>query len=290
MLLGMEPAFNSLAENYREAWRLSLVLTDTQGNVILGGNACCRDCTDSACAEARRMALQEALRWGEPSMLLCPDGYVVWAVPVMHNALEIGGLVVERASIAAQGTNALSLSASDIRHAACDLLSMAEEANMTNAALLQLRRTSARRESERAEAIHELKGQDYRSIRDIYLMEEPSLITSIKRGDRSAAREILNRILVGIYYYGRERPTLLKSFILELVVTMSRSAVEAGADPSELLGTNYSSFTELAHIDAEEELCAWLVSMIERIDGCHKIESSVPKQRASWNSSEIHAG
>jgi len=58
---------------------------------------------------------------------------------------------------------------------------------------------------------------------------------------------------------------LLKSFLLELVVTMSRSAVEAGADPTELLGANYSSFTELAHIEGEEELCAWLVHMLERM-------------------------
>ena len=46
---------------------------------------------------------------------------------------------------------------------------------------------------------------------------------------------------------------------------MSRTAVEAGGDPSELLGANYSSFAELANIDSEEELCAWLVSMLERI-------------------------
>jgi len=54
------------------------------------------------------------------------------------------------------------------------------------------------------------------------------------------------------------------------VVTMSRSAVEAGADPSELLGANFSSFTQLAAIEGEEELCAWLVDLLERImDAIH---------------------
>jgi transcriptional regulator GlxA family with amidase domain len=51
---------------------------------------------------------------------------------------------------------------------------------------------------------------------------------------------------------------------------MSRSAVEAGADPSELLGTNFSSLAALANISDEEALSAWLVAMLERImDAIH---------------------
>lgn len=130
--------------------------------------------------------------------------------------------------------------------------------------------------SARAEAIHEVKGQEYQSIRDLYLREEPALLSAIKRGDKPAAREILNRVLVGIYFFGRERPTLLKSFILELIVTMSRSAVEAGGDPSELLGANYSSFADLARIEGEEELCAWLVGMLERIMDAIKSNREYP--------------
>jgi len=194
-------------------------------------------------------------------------------VPVMQNSVVLGGLVVEQAAV---GTDHDTISPSQMRRAAQDLLTMAEEANLTNAAVLELRRTAAQRESERAEAIHELKGQNYRSIRDIYLIEEAPLIAAIKRGDRPAAREILNRVLVGIYYFGSQRPTLLKSFILELVVTMSRSAVEAGADPTELLGANYSSFAELARIDSEEELCSWLVSMLERMVDAIKTNRQYP--------------
>ena len=270
------PAFESLARAYAETWGLCCVLSDAHG-VIVSGSACCPDCsTDLDCAPARAKAIDEALRWGEPSMLLCPRGFIIWAVPVMRNSLVIGGLVVERASVGASDDTRDGHSPSEIRRAASDLLTMAEEANLTNAALLELRRTEAERESERAEAIHELKDQNYQSIRDIYLLEEPALIAAIKRGDRPAAREIINRVLVGIYYLGRERPKLLKSFILELVVTMSRSAIEAGGDPTELLGANYSSFAELARIDTEEELCAWLVAMLERMMDAIKANRQYP--------------
>lgn len=276
MLNNVRPQFESLARKYRDAWRLPVLLTDMHGTIIAGDSPCPSTTpNDPECSFFRMRAIREALRWGEPSMLLCPRGFVVWAVPIMLNSTAIGGLVVGRISVG-QDKREDVLSPADIRQAASDLLTMAEEANLTNAALLQLRKLAARRESERAEAIHELKNQSYQSIRDIYLIEEPALIAAIKRGDRSAAREILNRVLVGIYFFGRERTTLLKSFVLELVVTMSRSAVEAGADPSELLGVNYSSFADLARIDEEEALCAWLVSMLERIMDAIKTNHQYP--------------
>ena len=253
-------AFEALSRAYLDTWGLGCVLTDVDGVVVEGEAPVC---TRAACTGARKRAIEEALRWGEASMQLCPQGFVIWAVPVMENSVVTGGIVVERAAVGTPEDD--SHTPAQIREAAADLLTMAEEANLTNSSLLELRRMAAKRESERAEAIHQLKGRSYQSIRDIYLVEEPALISAIKRGDRRGAREILNRVLVGIYYFGRERPALLKSFILELVVTMSRSAVEAGGDPAELLGANYSSFADLARIETEEELCAWLVAMLERM-------------------------
>jgi len=264
--------FETVSRAYFSTWGLRCVLTDPCGRVVSGDPECERGPLGPQCSEARQRALEEALRWGEPSMLVCPMGSVLWAVPVMENSAVIGGIVVENASVGETG----SMSALDMRLAVSDLLALAERANLTNSAMLELRRMEAQREAERAEAIHELKGQDYQSIRDIYLHEEPALIAAIKRGDRPTAREIINRVLVGIYYLGRDRPTLLKSFILELVVTMSRSAIEAGGDPTELLGANYSSFAELAGIDTEEDLCAWLVSMLERMMDAIKANRRYP--------------
>ncbi|MHB9022779.1 MAG: helix-turn-helix domain-containing protein [Armatimonadota bacterium] len=267
------PAFTALAAAYAQRWRIPCALTDSQGLTISGDPGCQRECRNAAeCLAAHRRAVDEAVRWGEPSVSLCPWGRMFWMVPVMLNARVLGGLLSTRP----ESPDAPVLTTRDVRRAAFDLLKLAEEANLTNAALLEMQRLAARRESERAEAIHELKEHNYGSIRDIYLVEEPGLIGAIKRGDRAAAREIINRVLVGIYFVGRDRPLLLKSFLLELVVMMSRSAVEAGGDPTELLGANYSSFAELARIDTEEELCAWLVAMLERVMDAIKASRHYP--------------
>lgn len=271
-LEGLSEAFTALAAAYEAAWGIPCALITPKGQVAAGREGCGRTCGGAGeCLRSRQRAVEEAARWGEPSVLLCPQGVMLWAVPVMENATLLGGLLAARPE---GGEPALS--PRDVRRAAFDLQRLAEDANLTNAALLELRRLAARRESARAEAIHELKGHGYASIRDIYLVEEPALLAAIKRGDRAAAREIINRVLVGIYAAAGDRPTLLKSFLLELVVMLSRNAVESGGDPAELLGANYSAFAELARLEGEEALSAWLVDLLERIFDAIKANRSFP--------------
>lgn len=103
------------------------------------------------------------------------------------------------------------------------------------------------------------------TIREFYLYQEPALLGAIRLGDRREARRIINHLLVHIYSAGEERSELLKGLLLELVVMMSRAAVEAGAPQSEVLGLRFSHLTELAEIDDDEELAAWLRETFERI-------------------------
>jgi len=102
-------------------------------------------------------------------------------------------------------------------------------------------------------------------IREFYLYEEPALLVAIKHGDRREARRIINHLLVHIYSAGEERSELLKGLLLELVVMISRAAVEAGASQTELLGMRFSHLAELAEIDDDEALAAWLRGTLERI-------------------------
>ena len=102
-------------------------------------------------------------------------------------------------------------------------------------------------------------------IRELYLYEEPALLTSIRRGDRREATRIINLLLVHIYSAGAERSELLKGLLLELIVMMSRAAVEAGAPQSKVLGLGFKHLVELAGIDDDERLAAWLRDSVVRI-------------------------
>lgn len=103
------------------------------------------------------------------------------------------------------------------------------------------------------------------TIREFYLYQEPALLGAIRMGDRREARRVINHVLVHIYSAGQERSELLKGLLLELVVMISRAAVEAGASQSEVLGMRYSHLTRLAELEDDEALAAWLRDILEHI-------------------------
>ncbi|MFA5206305.1 MAG: AraC family transcriptional regulator [Lentisphaeria bacterium] len=256
--------WREVRDRFRRRFGFPVVLAGPDGRLLAGTPGCGGTGTAPACCELRRQAVSEALRWGEPSVL-AHGRHWLWAVPVMRNAELLGGLVMTSLPFPAGGEDTGGRQTATVRAACRALLEWAAAQNVTNAALLQARREEAERERRRAEAIHAVKSQGYDSVRELYLREEPGLIAAIKGGDRAGARAILNRVLVGIYHLGGSRLELLKSFALELVVMMSRTAVEAGGKPEQLLGVNFESVTVLGGVRGEEELCHWLTGMLERI-------------------------
>lgn len=119
-------------------------------------------------------------------------------------------------------------------------------------------------------------------IRELYLCEEPALLASIRRADRREATRIINLILVHIYSVGAERSDLLKGLLLELVVMMSRAAVEAGAGQTEVLGMRFQHLAKLGEIEDDEHLAAWLRESVVRIfEAVERKQGLVPHQSVS---------
>lgn len=207
--------------------------------------------------------IHEAWHWGEAAVAFCDDDLPVCCVPIMSNNMLLGGLIWHGAR--QNPDNNQATEGTRLRQVSAALLDLAIKHNLTNSAHLDMRRHFSKLEREKAEAIHALKESGYDTIREAYLREEPELLAAVKRGDRQAARGILNRLLVGIYHAGGNRMELLKSLALELIVMIYRAAVEAGARPVELLGINYSEVAKLEPIKDEVELCHWLTNILERL-------------------------
>ncbi len=260
-LPGLAPAtFSRFARAYRRATGLPVGLVDPAGRWLIRppGSAA----TDPPAARTlRRHAVAEALRWGEPCVSCDDHGLALWAMPVMANQTLLGGLVV--ADIPLHRPKRPGALDRRILAACHRLATLAVRHNLANATLLAERRQLARREREKAEALHSLKDRLHDDIRSIYLREEPALIAAIRRGERTAARGAINRVLAAIYLLGESRLDLLKSMALELVVIMTRTAVQAGGDSAQILGLNYQSLTALARVRDQEQLAAWLCDMLE---------------------------
>lgn len=255
--------FDELAVRYRKQTGFALCAIEPDGHVLRGHPT--GSCSQAeSCRPYRAQAVAEALRWGEPCVLCCACGRAMWAVPVMRNQHLCGGLLVSGVALAvprkAGNLDRRLLSASG------RLVKLAVELNLANAALMAERRHSALVERDRAEALHVLKDRLLDAdMHTLYRQHEPALLAAIRRGEKKEARRILTIVLTAAYGTAGRHTPLLKSLALELVVMMTRAAVQAGANPEKILGLNYQSLAALAKITNQENLSAWLCSMLDQL-------------------------
>ena len=113
---------------------------------------------------------------------------------------------------------------------------------------------------------HELDGDGGGSpIRphDYPIHIEREMLGRVRLGDKNGARAMLNELLAHIFLRSPGNMELMKARLLELVVMISRAAVESGAELERLLGLNYNFISEVSGIDGYEELCAWVVKVLD---------------------------
>ncbi|MBN8218057.1 MAG: helix-turn-helix domain-containing protein [Spirochaetes bacterium] len=258
-----QATWRQLSSSWKGNHAFPLGLCDASGAwLIEPGKACVHG---GPSAEYRRRALSESLRWGEPFIhRCCSESCLLFAVPLMLNERLTGGILVSGVPLdAAERPDGGELD--PVSRAVRDLLQFALRENLTNASRLHLAREAARRERERAEAIHAVKEVPYDGLRSIYLREEGELHAAVKRSDRKEARSVINRILIAVYSFGEHRLDFLKSLLLEMVVMVGRTAVDAGANPAALLSAQVPAFRALSDLEDEEELAGWVSAILEQM-------------------------
>jgi two-component system response regulator YesN len=144
-----------------------------------------------------------------------------------------------------------------------------------------------------AEQIYNLKNleRDFSpfSLSRLFYEREKEIVAKIRLGDRIGAKEILYQLLAIILVQYLENFELLKISILELLIILSRAAVEAGAKIEEILGMRYGFVTELARIRDQETLCLWVVKVLEKLmDGIYQTRHAKNYQRLKKALDFIH--
>jgi two-component system, response regulator YesN len=94
--------------------------------------------------------------------------------------------------------------------------------------------------------------------------KEKELMNHISIGDREGSKRVLNEIMAHIYIGYGMKYDLLKSRVLELVVLLSRAALEGGAQAEEIFGLNYSYLNEINDYKTVDQLSAWLAKICDR--------------------------
>jgi two-component system response regulator YesN len=236
---------------------------------------------------------KQAMILGEGYVHRCPAGLIIWASPLVCSDQYIGGLVAGQVlmwEIDDMAKRELVLLARDCSihpeflinaamtlpikdakqvQAASDLLfSVAAYLSIQEDIPLIHHRRVSYQQARLAESIIEKKQsmdqQLTSSSRSLYpLDKERQLLGRVRLGDRSGAKEILNQLLGDILFNSAGRPEVLKARLLELSVVLSRAAVEGGGSLHRLLGLNFAYVQELADIEPIEEICAWIVKVLD---------------------------
>lgn len=96
------------------------------------------------------------------------------------------------------------------------------------------------------------------------LSKERDLLQSIREGDSTTARRLLNELLGYILFCTGGDFSIMRTRSIELMSVLSRAAAEGGADLERILDLNHKFLSESAYLTSIEDWTAWITHVIER--------------------------
>ncbi|MBQ9796091.1 MAG: AraC family transcriptional regulator [Clostridia bacterium] len=202
----------------------------------------------------------ESVRWDNKYIYYCPMDFIFIAVPIVgdYDTLEsgviLGPILMGDPSDFEQTFGVTQMSTSRVNH-------LAEIASAV---------FSNRRRRETVTDTTEFLNGIYRELELLpksngYPIElEKELQSAIVAGDEAMAREYLNRLLGETFFRSNANPKVIKARALELLVLLSRSAIEGGADVAQIFALNNNYIQEIDQFDSTEKLGIWLTNIINR--------------------------
>lgn len=116
-----------------------------------------------------------------------------------------------------------------------------------------------------AERIQQLKADEDGTGRDSYPIDkERALLRSIAHGDKAESAALLNELLGSLYFATGADLDTMKVRTRELVVLLSRAALDGGADPESVFGLNLHSHDDISTFRSVDQLSHWLGGMLQK--------------------------
>lgn len=279
--------FKMLSGKYTTKTGLPLVLINANGEIIHSEKKCtmCEQALMSRnsvlannCRLKMLKAVEEAFQWGEGYITNCPLGLIMFAVPIVLNKRLIGGFlsgfaifpemkqdfieeIAQNLGYFCESMDDLQLrdlkfkifSLKKVRENLSYLLTLTRQFHINDLNFLEDRKAKYIQQYKIANFLGDLKKSRSDITRKI-LDKQEEIIQKVKLGDKTGAREILNEFLGSIFFESGMNFEIIKVRIIELIVIISRTAIEAGVDAKDLMGLNYSYLTELNKATDLDEL------------------------------------
>lgn len=202
----------------------------------------------------------ESVRWDNKYIYYCPMDFIFVALPVfdeydiLSSGVVLGPILMGEQEEFQQTYNLPQMTTVNVN----DLAEIASALFSVKASGLQKQETNdflndIYKELEILPKISEYPIDLEKKIQD-----------AIVEGDGKNAKEYLNKLLGEIFFRSNGNFQIIKARALELVVLLSRSAIEGGADTEHIFLLNDGFIKEIDKFDSVEKLGVWLSSVINR--------------------------
>lgn len=252
----------------------------------LTGNNC-------PCSGAHLYSGKQAERIGEPYIYFCPGGLVHWTAPIVIKGIYRGALVggpvqmsLSDDYVIDQIIEANKLDITDrgillaylklvpvvdperVRYLSEMLYIITKDIMAEESRILLERKRFYQDQAAINEGIQYVKKNQEHISRYYPLELENELVARVKRGDKKGAKTILNELLGHVLFNNGNNIELTKARVLELMIVLSRAAVEGGGNLEMIFGLKFKYLHEVYQFDTVDSLCEWIVKALERFTDC----------------------
>lgn len=252
---------------------------------------CCQKQIDengrAACESLMEYAIYQSERWGGKYEFLCPVGAAFIAAPGLRNGLLEYGLIagpflmVELHDFLEEGFPGLFVGNTRDIIVAAKTLPYIEPRRVSSLAdmLFMITAYTEQRDSEDLRLLEQTSArynEIFSTIQDIktgartqeYPLEtEKRLQRYIAAGDKAGAQRALNEILGAIFFAAGADFAVIKMRVTELLVLLSRAAIDGGAEPGRIFGLSRDFLTEIAGFHTLDDLSIWLSGILSSFTG-----------------------
>lgn len=290
-----------VVQTYSRSVGVGCIIMDDHGECIVEehpGGKCglCSIMQDKGkkCANAHLYGNYQAERFGGRYIFFCPIGLVHWVSPIISGGVvrgallggpvlmmepdellieeiavnggfdkkeigRIGELVQELPIISPERVNDLS-----------ELLYMVSLSITGADDTARSKMESMAQQSRISEYVHYIKSieEECASARTYPVEKERELLSLISLGDKAGSQKVLNEILGHVFFTSGGNFEVIRARILELIVMLSRAALEGGADVEQIFGLNYKYLSQINEFTTVDELTYWLSGIMTRFTDC----------------------
>ena len=245
----------------------------------LDPNSFCKTCNGCDTVNTMHYGSCEAYRWNGKYVFYCPKGLIVVAAAIINEQNNLCGSMVVGPVVMGDIEDTIQtfsdkslinkikqlhvLDTKTVRHIEQILSAVATSVSSR----VQNNYGNFYYEQEKLlSRLYEIKNEWQRGVLDSeYLIDgEKKLSLYILNKDKDSAQQLLNEMLGFLFFSGKTDFLTVKARLIEMLVVLSRAAIEAGAGIEEILLFNEGNIKQIEKLSSVDELSLWITVIMHR--------------------------